>query len=431
MIGLSHRTRTSSFTLLVLLGTAAPLAAQVAAIAAPACSAGWSTLGSLGISQFTCDCSFNRKDSGGVWRFRGEPQILGISAGGPAEGKLRPGDVIVALDGILITTRAAGERLSNLDPGVPVTLTLRRNGREIQVEVTPGEKCDDDDLDAPAVPPVVGVPPRAALAPRPIEGMVAPSVLVAPPAAPGAPPMAPPALAEIRPSAWFGFGINCEQCSASVPNRRQLVQAQAELRALRSRSSDTAGASLRRLEGTIDELRSQGPRWTFSEYPTIYSVDPNSPADRAGLLRGDVLTKIDGISLLTPEGGLRFGATRPGESVAWTYRRGGIERTTRVTAIDRPGEPSAAILTGRLTEVRAAMDRLQFDRATQGTADVAHLRAALAQVDAERAVVASEMGTSEEAQHLRFAGTVGNTDVEVRGLSSVDVRATTIRPGIC
>jgi DUF1009 family protein len=64
---------------------------------------------------------------------------------------------------------------------------------------------------------------------------------------------------------------------------------------------------------------------------------------------------------------------------------------------------------------------LQTDQSTLSGENVAHLQAALAEAEAERVAVAGEIAAAPETQHLRFAGTVGNTDVEVRGLSSVDV----------
>jgi len=52
--------------------------------------------------------------------------------------------------------------------------------------------------------------------------------------------------------------------------------------------------------------------WTFGSLPTVSYVDPEGPSARAGIRRGDQLTHIDGISLLTPEGGRKFGSVSPG-----------------------------------------------------------------------------------------------------------------------
>jgi C-terminal processing protease CtpA/Prc len=77
------------------------------------------------------------------------------------------------------------------------------------------------------------------------------------------------------PRGWFGFGFECD-CVAE----RSLMDSVAV--------------------------------WTFSDYPRVYSVDDGSPAAKAGLRRGDVIKEIDGISILDPDGGRRFGSIRPG-----------------------------------------------------------------------------------------------------------------------
>lgn len=229
--------------------------------------------------------------------------------------------------------------------------------------------------------------------------------------------MVPPAP-ESPLSAWFGFGISCHNCRVS-PSR----------------------------EGGI---------WQFSEYPTIYSVDPESPADNAGLRRGDILMKIDGADLLTADGARRFGNIDPGQTVTWSFRRGGMTRSVRVTAAVPPGRSAD------LTELRATIERMHADQAGELNAEMSRLRADLvraeresgdgnrnlaatralvdslrqsrsARLDAQaerlqealaraedRTTAAPAIAGSDE-QHLRFAGMVGNTNVEVRGLSSVDV----------
>ena len=64
-------------------------------------------LGLLGISSFSCRCSQILDDDSGRWRwvFVSEPTVDGIAPDGPADGRLEEGDVIVAVDGMLITTQ--------------------------------------------------------------------------------------------------------------------------------------------------------------------------------------------------------------------------------------------------------------------------------------------------------------------------------------
>lgn len=61
-------------------------------------------------------------------------------------------------------------------------------------------------------------------------------------------------------------------------------------------------------------------------------VEANSPADKAGLRKGDILTKI-GDYTLGKSGGLSSatGAYRPGDTVTVTYLRGNETKTTNVT----------------------------------------------------------------------------------------------------
>ena len=71
-------------------------------------------------------------------------------------------------------------------------------------------------------------------------------------------------------------------------------------------------------------------------------VSPNSPAGRAGLRAGDRLTHIDGISLLSKEGGRRFGQVVPGQKVKLTVKRGNSTLTKELRLSSRP-ETRAAI----------------------------------------------------------------------------------------
>lgn len=392
----------------LLLGAASTAGAQETA---SSCSSGWASFGALGISGFSCDCTIDRREGGASWTFRGEPIVTEIMEDGPASGKLREGDVIVAIDGQLITTRSAGEKVARLHEGQRVVLTIRRNGRVSDVAIQTGDDCPAPTtpvaVATPASPPSTTTPPAGR--PRQPRPPVATTVEV-----PRATPPAPPA-----PPSWFGFGISCHNC-------------------------------------TVRPTRSGG-LWDFSEFPTVYSVDPGSPADDAGLRRGDVLMSIDGTSLLEPEGARRFAQIEPGQMVTWTIRRGGSTRSARMTAVETPGHAD-------LSEAREVLEELQVARERELEVGMSRLRADLARAEREVAVGSREdlsaaramvdslqaaqshladehlrllretlatterelvvgrpLPTAGDEQHLRFAGMVGNTNVEVRGLSSVDV----------
>ena len=451
---MTHARTRKIITLLGALTLAPGLARAQAISVAGTCSEGWSSLGALGITEFNCDCTFDR-NADPAWRFRGEPQIRAISSSGPATGRLRVGDVLVAVDGMLITTRAAGARLARIRPGVPLILTIRRGNREMEVRLVPDEPCEQ-----PVVPasPAAPVATRSTPTPRPPRmTTAAPSARAPATAMPTPAPPLPPGS-----GAWFGFGISCHNCEMNVTNYSDIERAEEELRALIARSDrGSESQEVRSARARLRNLRRENTSWHFSEYPSLFSVDPGSPAHEAGLRRGDVLIKIDGVSLTSVDGAHRFSQVEPGQTVSFTYRRGGSERTVRVRAIERPGG-SLSVAGEGLSEAVAGLERLQAERALELDAQAARLNETLARVEgsalgrqeqelvelraqidrlstthseeaeAQMERLRTELALVEQAraghptpsaedQHLRFTGSVGNTEVEVRGLSSVEV----------
>ena len=341
-----------------------------AGVAAYACPGGLEPRGDVGIASFECsNCRLSTSAGERLWSFSSEPVVRVVEPGSPADGKIREGDAIVAVDGYLITTGEGGRRLANLKPGQAVSMVVRSGNRERTVEIVPDSECprrgayaaapavaavpNDPDA-APEVSVSVGVAatvPRAAVAPRPAA---APATGVAVSVGP-----VPRPTYTLLPSGWFGFGIQCTNCRWSI--------------------EDETGKS----------------EWAFSAPPEISSVQDGSPADAAGLRRGDVLLEIDGESLISQEGGRRFGSIEPGETVRWTYRRGGENRTTTATAGQRPDvHPTPP---------------------TPGVAPTAY--------SGELARAYAPTGVSK----LRYSGLVGGTSVEVRGTGSVVVNI--IEPG--
>jgi predicted metalloprotease with PDZ domain len=114
--------------------------------------------------------------------------------------------------------------------------------------------------------------------------------------------------------------------------------------------------------------RGRAAVYRFGEAPTVVSVEPGTPAASAGMRRGDRLTHLNGISLTTPEGWRLFSAIQPGQLVAWTYTRDGRRVQSSMTALRRPDARSAPA-----------------------------------------------PPTAAQAQRLRYSGTVGGSQVEVRG----------------
>lgn len=334
---------------------------------AGACPDGSVPRGDIGISSLECEnCTMYTVGDGGVlrWVFNSEPRINGVAEGSPVAGKIREGDALVAVDGHLITTSEGGRRFANLVPNREVAIVVRRGNTERTVTVVPERECPRSSGAA-----------LARAAPLPDAAPAAPAGVAAPPEAPAdravplpdAAPTAGVAVSAVPrptysllPSGWFGFGIQCSDCRWSV--------------------EEDTGAS----------------EWEFSQAPEISSVREGSPAEAAGLRRGDVLLEIDGVSLVSEEGGRRFGSIEPGETVEWTYRRAGQVRKTRATAGQRPDLPPTAPLPPTPDEEPTAYG-LARTYAVDGT------------------------------RKLRYSGLVGPTSVEVRGTGSVVVNI--IEPG--
>lgn len=95
-----------------------------------ACPGGTSFVGDIGLLYLQCvgeTCSVDKRAS--------------IRPGSPADGKLFPGDVVLAVDGLPIASRHGGTRLANLSPRTPVTLRVRRGGQEKDVTLMPTVGC--------------------------------------------------------------------------------------------------------------------------------------------------------------------------------------------------------------------------------------------------------------------------------------------------
>jgi len=268
----------------------------------------------------------------------------------------------------------------------------------------------------------LGAPPAAvAVGPRAGE----PSPAVAPRATP-APIVLPdiPDLPEAEfyralelssrhgfPRGWFGIGLQCSDCSVS--------------------RDDSSGARV----------------WSFEARPEISYVDPDGPAGKAGLRPGDKLTHVDGEPITSAEGGRRFGAVKPGDSVRWTYERDGKTFITTLTAQEHPDrafliDPAVSEeLQQSLAELRTEQVRMREDRrrafADQHVArsyERALRMAEEAQRSLERtqeslrrrgyvvAPEAPEPPEPHERRKLRYEGTVGDSQVEVHGTGSVVVR---------
>ncbi len=221
------------------------------------CPEGRRAVGDLGIDGLRFEGSISTDGDGSrVLSFRSEPRVLSLDPHGPAAGRLRDGDVIVSLDGHLITTAAAGRLYSDPPIGRPVTITVRRAGGTRDVSVVPTATCLDADagwpFDLPAAPappaePAPAVPGVEAIAPAP-----PPSAVSGPPPAPATP--APPAHRSPRaPRATRDAGeaaaAEAERARADAQRAlRDAERAQRDAQAVVERERARVGREQERLE---------------------------------------------------------------------------------------------------------------------------------------------------------------------------------------
>ena len=80
------------------------------------------------------------------------------------------------------------------------------------------------------------------------------------------------------------------------------------------------------------------PVWRYVDLPRVAAVRPGSAAAVSGIMVGDTIVAVDGMSILSANGARRFSTVRAGERVRFTLKRGGEERDVTV-ALRRAGEP--------------------------------------------------------------------------------------------
>jgi len=88
---------------------------------------------------------------------------------------------------------------------------------------------------------------------------------------------------------------------------------------------------------TVDEFVVTRYNLAVNEGVLITQVGPNSPADKAGLASGDVITSFDDQKIATAEDLIRaIHTSEIGQEVAITFWRGDTENTTEAILVERP-----------------------------------------------------------------------------------------------
>lgn len=314
---MKNRNLTTGLTLLVLL------LVPVAAMAQERCPDGQEARGWIGVYTFHCpggSCLYDKVVREGVeamYEFSSEPRMRAIDSGGPAAGILEEGDVLVAVNGFLITSGRGGRELANLPIGEAARLTLRRGDRLEDVTITTSGRCEQPMVIVGNTRLVVPEAPVWSTEPALPPGSYA--VIEAPPApvdavyslAPTAPSAgrgvaavaAPPAPAAFGVSAGpgsLGMAFSCDGCSFTF--------------------------------GEEDFFA-----WNNPQYLEVEAVSEDGAAAAAGLRPGDLLTHVNGHSLTSDDGGRLIFRARAGERLEIRYERDG---ETAETVLVVGGEPA-------------------------------------------------------------------------------------------
>jgi membrane-associated protease RseP (regulator of RpoE activity) len=210
---------------------------------------------------------FDGTDAAPEHRFTVEPRLWHVAHPGPADGILEEGDQLVAVDGLPITTRRAGQRLARLRADTPLSLTVRRAGVLRTVQIRPAVGCAYPTL---VVTDTGELPAELSRAPR--------------------------APAPVRAEAPFELGLTlaCDECRW-----------------------------VRRYDGSL--------AWHTLEVPRVLAVQPDGPAARSGLATGDRLLTVDGRAVVSEAGARYLGTIRPRQRVRIGFARGDSTLTTTLT----------------------------------------------------------------------------------------------------
>ncbi len=245
----------------------------------------------FGVIAYQCaSCSFKRdRDSAAEYSFSTEPIVLEIAPW----SVLRVADVIEAVNGQPITTRAGADQFTYPRAGESI-ISVRRSGSRVELRATSRPECADvstfDPRNIDRVEVLKGAAAENLYGPRAAQGVVHitrkpryDSLYVI-----GAQPVSVSPEAKGSPTdGRYGFAISC------LPS------------CTRARTSD----------GT--------EYYKFDGYPPIAGIRAGGPAAMMGLRVGDIVTEIDGISILTVEGALRFQRSERKESLHVTVMRDG------------------------------------------------------------------------------------------------------------
>jgi len=209
---------------------------------------------SIGVGAYHCPggtCRFiaPRGPESAGFAFSTEPWLRAIEPDGPAAGRIEEGDVLVAVNGFLITTGAGAAELAQLDAGREAVLTMRRGVRLHEIRLRPRSAC--------AAPLMLVGNTVLGAAREPAAEVDA-----------GADPIlvfdAPRRLGPTAVDAGLGLTLRCPGC--------ELL------------------------------LREGETRWSVPSWPTVDRVERGGVAEEAGLRPGDEIRRIAGRDVRSASG---------------------------------------------------------------------------------------------------------------------------------
>lgn len=245
----------------------------------------------FGVTAYQCaSCSFKRdKDKLAEYNFSAEPIVLEIASW----SILRAGDVIEAVNGQPITTRAGADQFTYPRGGESL-LSVRRSGSRVELRATSRPECPD----------VSRFDPRSIDRVEVLKGAAAEN-LYGPRGAGGV-------VHIFRKPRYDSLSVLGAQPISGIPDSKG------------SPTDGRYGFAISCLPSCTRTKASDGTEYfKFDGYPSIAGIRAGGPAAMIGLRVGDVVTDIDGISILTEGGALRFQRSERKESLHVTIMRDG------------------------------------------------------------------------------------------------------------
>ena len=275
---------------------------------------------SIGVERFQCrggSCSVNRVQ-GDTYRhtFSVEPIVIKTWDQPFRTDDIMEGDVIVSVEGALITSREGGLRLGSLPIGEESDIQVRRKGRLVNLEVVPERSCELPRLTVSSEMPLVLAGELATLERALTNQQLTAARLLTTQAQ----RVSQTALVgnylttlstDLTPPVEFGIELSCGDCAwtrSGVSWGRGLAVAQVP------RATGTSE--------TAPERRRRTMRFVTDEFPIIRAVERDGPADVAGVQIGDVILTVAGIPITSREAGELLGEIEAGTAVTLELRRG-------------------------------------------------------------------------------------------------------------